>query len=326
MIPSSRASRPLLFAAALLLFSACRKTDPAYSRNRELIAILDAHDKMETWREFEPDRKSGVPLSMGNTGKYVIPGDSGQFFYLEDLRAALVKWDHFDANLRLIDQVSTALKARRIRLLVVPVPTKVETRPELLGGRDVPDLSPSKNRFLHGLDSLKVDYLDLRNEFFASKRAVRLFPRTDTHWDQSAIRLAAAKIAERIRPDRKPAGDSGLSDTTVIGFKGDLAEKFQLAESDTVHLQRVGDGQGGFLAEPYLAEVILYGDSFLRQYSQYSAGLGAHLSRELGTPVMTRYSLKGFVEGRKGIPLVASQNVKIVVWVFTSRSLMEAGF
>jgi hypothetical protein len=308
-MPASRASRSLLAAAALLLYPGCRKEDPAYSRNRDLIAILDAQDKLETRRE----------------SKYVIRGGEGQLFYLEDLRAALVKWDHFDANLALIAQVSAALKAQGIRLLVVPVPTQVEAQPELLGGRNVPDLSPSKNRFLRGLDSLNVDKIDLRGDFFAAKRAFRLFPRTDTHWDQGAIRLAAARIAARIRPDWTPAGDSGLTDTSVIGFQGDLAEKFQLNESDTVRLQRVGDGRGGFFAEPDSAEVILYGDSFLRQYSRYSANLGAHLSRELGVPVKTIYSLKGFIEGRERIQDIATSfpHAKAVVWVFTSRSLME---
>jgi hypothetical protein len=306
----SRASRSLPLAAALLFFPGCREEDP-YSRNRDLIALLDAHDKAD------------------NAAKYVIQGGEGQLFYLEDLRAALVKWEHLDANLTLIARVSEALKARGMRLLVVPAPTKVEARPELLGGRDVPDLSPSKNRFLRGLDSLKVDFLDLRNDFFAAKRAMRLFPRTDTHWDQGAIRLAAAKIAARIQPDWKPAGDSGLTDTTILGFQGDLAEKFQLPESDTLHLQRVGDGRGGLLVEPYLAEdVLLYGDSFLRQYARYSASLGAHLSRELGAPVKTVYSLKGFIEGPERIPEIAASfpNAKIVVWVFTSRSLMEVTF
>ncbi|MEO6094508.1 MAG: hypothetical protein ABIW76_02125 [Fibrobacteria bacterium] len=328
MILPSRAACSLHLAATLLLFPGCRKADPDFSRNRDLIAILDAHDKLETSREPKPDLKSGAPEMQSNAEKYVIHGEGGQLFYLEDLRAAVARWEHLDANLTIIARVSQALKAQGIRLLVVPAPTKVETRPELLGGRDVPDLSPSKNRFLHGLDSLNVDFLDLRNDFFAAKRAVRLFPRTDTHWDQSAIRLAAAKIAARIRPDWKPVGDSGLSDTTVIGFQGDLAEKFQLTESDTVHLQRVGDGRGGFFVEPNLAEVILYGDSFLRQYSRYSASLGAHLSRELGYPVKTVYSLRGFIEGPERIREIPASfpRAKVLVWVFTSRSLMEVTF
>ncbi len=316
--------RPIL-AAAILLFLGCRKHDPSgqfnHNLNRDLIKLLEARDRLEV----KPDGN-------GLADKYVIEGSRGQLFYLEDLRAALVKADAFDASLALIARVSAGLKAKGIRLLVVPVPTKVEVHPELLGGRNVPDLSDSKGRFLKGLDSLGVDHLDLRRAFFAAKDSVRLFPRTDTHWDQSAIRLAAALIAARIRPEGKPStkenGDEGLADTTLIGFQGDLVEKFRLADSDTVRLQRVEDGSGGFQVEPDSAEIMLYGDSFLRQYSRYSAHLGAHLSRELASPVKTIYSLKGFIEGPERIRelIGAYPRTRIVVWVFTSRSLMEITF
>jgi hypothetical protein len=321
-------SRPIL-AAALLLLPGCRKDDPSTSLNRDLTAILDARDRLEIKPGGKSDAKPDAkPYEERLAAKYVIQGSRGHLFYLEDLRAALVKADAFDASLALIAKVSATLKAKSIRLLVVPVPTKVETHPELLGGRNVPDLSGSKDRFLKGLDSLGVDHLDLRKAFFAVKDSVRLFPRTDTHWDQSAIRLAAAQIAARLHPEGKPAGDGGFTDTTLVGFKGDLAEKFRLADSDTVRLQRVGDGRGGFLAEPDSAEIILYGDSFLRQYSRYSAHLGAHLARGIGAPVKTVYSLKGFIEGPERIQdlVEAYPRTRIVVWVFTSRSLMEVTF
>lgn len=309
--------RPIL-SAALLLLSGCRDPDPSDALNRDLIKLLIAQDR------------SGKDPA----GKYVIHGARGHLFYLEDLRAALVKAGAFESSLGFIASVSAALKAKSVRLLVVPVPTKVETHPELLGGRNVPHLSLSKGRFLKGLDSLGVEYIDLREAFFAAKDSVRLFPRTDTHWDQPAIRLAAALIATRIRPEGEPAGaqggtgsrDAGLSDTTLAGFQGDLAEKFVIADSDTIRLQRVGDGRGGILAEPDSAGTILYGDSFLRQYSRYSAHLGAHLTREIGSPVKTVYSLNGFIEGPDRIRerVEAYPGIRTVVWVFTSRSLMEA--
>jgi acetyltransferase AlgX (SGNH hydrolase-like protein) len=329
-------SRPIL-AATLLLFPGCRKQAPSSALNRHLIAILDARDRLDVKPDVKADAVTeGKPHGNRLAAKYVIQGSHGHLFYLEDLRAALVKADAYDASLALIARVSAALQAKGVRLLVVPVPTKVEIHPELLGGRNVPDLSDSKGRFLKGLDGLKVDYLDLRPAFFAAKDSVRLFPRTDTHWDQSAIRLAAAliaaQIAARVHPDGGPnamaGGDEGLTDTALMGFRGDLAGKFDLADADTVRLQRVGDGRGGFLAEPDSAEVMLYGDSFLRQYSRYSAHLGAHLARELGSPVKTVYSLKGFIEGPERIRDLAEAypRTRTVVWVFTSRSLMEVTF
>lgn len=332
MIPFSR---PIL-AAALLLFPGCRKNDPSgqFNLNRNLFEILGARDRLQVKPDGQSQGGTGAETDgNGLAAKYVIQGSRGQLFYLEDLRAALVEPGAFQAGLALIARVSAALKAKGVRLLVVPVPTKVEIHPELLGGRNVPDLSGSKDRFLNGLDSLKVGYLDLRPAFFTAKDSVRLFPRTDTHWDQSAIRLAAALIAARLQPDgeaiaNRSGGDEGLTDTALTGFRGDLAEKFELADSDTVRLQRVEDGSGGFRMEPDSAEIMLYGDSFLRQYSRYSAHLGAHLSRELGSPVKTIYSLKGFIEAPERIRelIEAYPRTRIVVWVFTSRSLLEITF
>lgn len=317
-------SSPIL-AATLLLFPGCRKHAPSNALNRDLIQILVARDRLE----MKPD---GKPDQNRLAAKYVIQGSGGHLFYLEDLRAALVKAGAFDASLALIAQVSAGLKAKGVRLLVVPVPTKMETHPELLGGGNVADLNVSKGRFFQGLDSLGVEHLDLRKAFFAAKDSIRLFPRTDTHWDQSAIRLAAALIAARLHaygmPTGKRGGDDGLSDTIVVGFQGDLAGKFNLADSDTIRLQRVEDGRGGFLTEPDSAEVVLYGDSFLRQYSRYSAHAAAHLTREIGAPVKTVYSLKGFVEGPERIRglMESYPRTRIVVWLFTSRSLMEVTF
>ncbi|MDB6036102.1 MAG: hypothetical protein JWM16_6440 [Verrucomicrobiales bacterium] len=298
---------PLAFAC--LSLSACRSKDPIYSPNAELIQVMDVQDK-----------KSG-PAS----DKYVLRGGD-HLFYLEDLRAAVIKWVHLDSNLRIVGGVSDRLKAKGIRLLVVPVPTKVETYPELLSGRNVFDVSPCKNLFLGGLDSLKVEYLDLRPEFFRVKNEKRLFPHTDTHWDEGAILLAARKIADQLGLHAPSGENLPVTDTTLMRFQGDMAAKFHLAESDTVRLRMVGDGNGGRYAEPDSAGVLLFGDSFLNQYRKYAAHLGAQLARETGAPVKTIYSLTAFTQGPDKINEVvtAFPQAKILIWVFTSRALMES--
>ncbi|MDB5103743.1 MAG: hypothetical protein JWP91_1432 [Fibrobacteres bacterium] len=322
----------LVLLFSLLILAGCREKDPFYSRNEALIRVLDAQDA-----------RSGK-----GADKYVIRGGNGHLFYLEDLRAAVTKWDHLDSNLALISRVSAGLKAKGVRLLLVPVPTKVEVYPALLGGRDGSDISPSKNLFLAGLDSLGVEYLDLRRDFAAARDSLRLFPHTDTHWDEDAIRLAAVRLAARLRPglmaegERDPESRAGspaglpagtgqgsaLIDSVLTGFQGDLADKFGLAETDTVRIRRVGNGKGGIYAEPDSAGILLFGDSFLNQYKRQSGHLGAHLSRELGVPVKTVHSLAGFIKGPDRIlELVESlPRTRVVTWVFTSRSLMEQTF
>lgn len=303
------------FCGALLL-SGCRKEDPFYARNRALIALLDAHE-----RESDPAEK------------YVLKGKDGHLFYLEDLRAAVVKWPSLEDHARLIGAFADSLKGEGVSLLVVPVPTKVEIYPELLGGRASSELSPSKNHFLKRLDELGVAYLDLRGEFFRAKGEKRIFPRTDSHWDQDAIRMAARAIAawkRAGRPDaRGPVSPPPPIDTVVTGFQGDLAVKFGLdaaVHSDTLALSMVADAAGNRFREPEEFGMLLYGDSFLNQFQSHSAHLGAHLSRETGSPVRSVYSLNAFAKGPAKISAILAANPKVntAVWVFTSRTLMEA--
>jgi hypothetical protein len=322
------AAAALGVAAGALLFA--HRPDPFYARNAALIRILDGQDARN------------APGAL----KYVVRGGS-HLFYLEDVRAAVSKWPALEANVGIIAGLSQALRARGVRLLVVPVPTKAETYPELLGGPDVPDVSPSKDRFLQGLRERGVECLDLRAAFYAAKRSRHLFPRTDTHWDQDAILLAADSIAARIGSGLSKPEEPGLpgsqesraqavsapaaagfpvSDTVLAGFRGDLPQKFSLPESDTVLLLRVLNADGGPYAEPDSARVLLYGDSFLNQYKAYGAHLGAQLSRALGEPVLTRYSIAGFTAGPKKIQAMteAMPGTRVAVWVFTSRTLLEA--
>src|SRR4051812_32373012 len=122
-----RTSIPYL-GFALILICGCRAKSTFYSQNQSLVRLLDAQDKISN-----PDIK------------YVLHGDGNNLFYLEDFRAAIIKWNFMKRNIDIIRQISDSLKSKGVELLVVPVPTKVETYPELLHGRDVQDISPSKN-------------------------------------------------------------------------------------------------------------------------------------------------------------------------------------
>ena len=303
-----------LAVAAVLAVSGCGSRDPFYARNLTLIDTLHAHDTIS-----QPSRK------------YVIRGGAGQLFYLEDVRAAVTKWGSLESNAEAIGRLSADLSAKGKRLLVVPVPTKVETYPEWLGRADTGEVSPSKERFLAALAAVGVEFLDLWADFRKAKATSRLFPRTDTHWDQSAIDVAASAISARLRLVRDSAAGAGCDrDTVLFGFRGDLAEKFQdpalQAETDTVPLRVACDTAAWPYALSDSARVMLYGDSFLNQYKRFGAGLGARLALRLGEPVRTIYSLAGFTDGPGKMRVLSEEapGTRVVVWVFTSRTLMEA--
>ncbi len=301
--------RYLAAAIALGLF-ACERggresADPA------LVAILREYEKHPT-----------------TAGKYVVPGRDGHLFYLEDLRAAVCRWAWLDSNAALIGRLAAGLKEEGVRFLVVPVPTKPELYPELLGGHASDRVCASRDKFLKALAALGAEAVDLRPALLAAKPGTRLYSKSDTHWDEGAIEVAAGVLADRL--GGHAATDRAVTDTVITGFRGDLSEKFPEPAihgvTDTVRLRRVGAIGGGPWAEPDSADVILYGDSFLNQYRRFGGHLGAHLSLRLGAPVRTLYSLSGFIQGPERIREILGDKPrgKTVVWVFTSRSLMEA--
>lgn len=317
MRPAPALAAPLSLACALalgLFTSACSPRRAPLPADPALVAILNAQDTLKDIAR-----------------KYVVKGRDGHLFYLEEVRAAVSAWTFLDSNAALIGNLAAALEARGVRLLVVPAPTKVETYPEYLGARDVPEVGAAKGIFFNALDANGAEYLDLRAAFFSVKKDVRLFAKTDTHWDAAAIELAAEAISKRIGVDDSLRTSAWTTwDTVIAGFQGDLAEKFGAPDihglKDTIRVRRVLDAAGATWVEPDSARVILYGDSYLNQYKSLGGHLGAHLARCLGEPVKTVYSLAGFTDGPRKMRDLAEAfpDAKVVVWVFTSRTLMEA--
>lgn len=340
-----------LLPMAFLLGACGRAEDPFEARNAGLAALLRRQD----------------PVS-DISRKYRIPGRDGHHFYLEDLRAHLAPWHRASPNAERMARLREELAGRGIRLLFMPVPSKVETYPELLeeaergdraisdegsGDRAVSDEGPgagsgadsgsAKSLFLAALDRLGVEYVDLRPDFAAAKGRHRLYPRADTHWDGPAIELGAARLAARLKEDAENrhvnfnsvtnSDDAGgsrprlfLRDTVFV-YEGDLALKFMppgAREKDTARVRTVRDSAGPF-RDPASSPVLLFGDSFLNQYRAASAHLGAHLARAIGFPVRTVYSIEGFPRGPRAIRRLIREDpsIRVVIWVVTSRSLME---
>ena len=288
---------------------ACERSGRA-SADPALLAVLRAQDTVRNL-----------------SAKYVVRGREGHLFYLEDLRAAVSRWSSLESNAAVIGRLAAGLRGQGIRLLVVPVPTKPELYPELLGGRAVAHVCPARDAFLDALAAGGAEAVDLRPFLLAAKPRIRLYGKSDTHWDEGAIEVAAEVLALRL--GGRASQERPVSDTLITGFRGDLSEKFPDAEihgvTDTVRLRRVGAPDGGPWVEPDSADVILYGDSFLNQYQRFGGHLGAHLSLRLRAPVRTFYSLSGFVQGPERIReiLAANPKARTLIWVFTSRSLME---
>ena len=91
------------------------------------------------------------------------------------------------------------LKLLGVRLIIVPVPAKAAVHPEFLDSRLQGGLSLSEAGFYESLRAKGVEVLDLAPDFADAKSRGSLYCERDTHWNGSAIAIAAQKLAKMLQ-------------------------------------------------------------------------------------------------------------------------------
>ena len=180
------------------------------------------------------------------------------------------------------------LKARGIRLVLLPVPVKPMIYADQLGGKRLPLQNPSFAAFKERMEAAGIAVIDLAADFAAMRKGGgEPYLKTDTHWTPEGMALAAEKTAA-VMGGHAPMVDVPTVSVTNLGdiaamLKLPDCERFFPAETVTVR-----DYNGRPQRE---SEVLLLGDSFANIYSLkalnwgenggFAEALGAHL----GTPV-----------------------------------------
>ena len=224
------------------------------------------------------------------------------------------------------------LKARGIRLILVPVPNKPMICSDALLGGSRPLQNPSFRSFVKQLEAEGVTVIDLTEDLAALRRSgVEPFLKTDTHWTVAGMELAARRLAAAIsertqlpRPVRTERV-TNLGDIAVMLKLPECERRFP-AETETV-------ADYGVRADRD-SDVLLLGDSFANIYSSAAlnwgqgGGLAETLGAMLGTPVdaIVRNDAGAFAtrrlladELKRGHDRLAGK--KIVVWEFAVREL-----
>lgn len=165
-----------------------------------LTATLDS-----VYRQSLPHRDGAIGmigalryLAVGEGRKGVIAGDDGWLFTAEEVRPLT---GDLDQSLGRIARVRDQLEAAGARLVVVPVPGKLDvlvahTDPETAEG-----IATLYDAFLSGLRSHGVPVLNARSALRGGAEAELSFFRTDTHWtpegaEDVAQALAASGLVE----------------------------------------------------------------------------------------------------------------------------------
>ncbi|MEI7947891.1 MAG: hypothetical protein WCJ02_14410 [bacterium] len=298
-----------------------------------------------TARALRPWMQAAQFLGLHEAGEKALVGRDGWLFYAPGVaattqRAKAGNTSAGEAMAAVID-FRDQLASRGIRLLVVPVPNKESVYPDRLTLRMFPPkeiISSETRAFMEQCKKNNVEIVDL----FATYRERRrtsgdlLYLRQDSHWTPAGLLCAVNTVASRLLENKwLVRGNERYEVKPVIVQRyGDLVRMLQspLIEAhlqpEVVRAEQVVriTGQKLYADDP-ASEVLVLGDSFLRQYAQDEpghAGFVAHLGRALGRP------LASIVNDGGASTLVRQElyrrpallaNKKVVVWEFVERDL-----
>jgi len=196
------------------------------------------------------------------------------------------------------------LKARGIKLVVVPMPTKPMIQPEMLVGDNVgstPLQNPSFADFANRLAQAGVLMYDPTEKLLDLKRSTQKpqYLETDTHWTPDAMSAVSQDLAAFVKKnvELKPLQIAPYEEKPMpISNLGDIAEMLKLSKDQTIYKpQSVVDGQIFHDGQPWGADkkgdVLLLGDSFSNIFSKSemnwgeASGFAEHLSKDLSRPL-----------------------------------------
>ena len=283
-------------------------------------------------------------LQTGN--EKVIIGKDGWLFYSGDyeylinrgfmrpavLHKRFLKGSQSDPVKAVLD-FNKQLKARGIRLIVLPVPVKPMIYPDKLDGNDAPLQNLSFANFKQQLEAAGITVIDLADDLAEMRKSgIEPYLKTDTHWTPEGMLLAARKTAAVINnATAEPSGK--MTEITAVG---DIAAMLNIPDSTKyfpAETVRVTDYKSPIQRN---SNVLLLGDSFANIYSLSAMNWGGHgglaeaLGACLGNPVdailrndagayATRQLLAN--ELKRGRDRLAGK--KVVIYEFAIRELVN---
>ena len=241
-----------------------------------------------------------------------------------------------DANpVMRIKALRDSLAGLGVDFLFVPVPTKLDVEPALVGGRKNEAVQPWARKLLADLAEAGVETVDL----LPTLRGKGLWRRQDTHWKPAGAEAAAAVVAARIRAYgwfAKASRDSLIlarKDTVWTDF-GDLRDRLEPSAKAKIAQEKVSGARFfGPDGKPWddspAGPILLLGDSYLGVYQKITpraAGFSAHLASELKIPVSLAMGWGGGPEAPKKLAALGPGGLKgkrLVVWVMSQRDLFR---
>lgn len=302
---------------------------------------LALHGDWVKWSgETEPFRRKAAHLeaSVPATTQGLV-GPGGTLLFRREL--SYVQADDL-ARLAPSENPVARIKALRdslaglgVDFLFVPVPTKLDVDPSLLGGGKTDVVQPWSRKLLLDLAEAGVETVDL----LPALRGKGLWRKQDTHWKPQGAEAAAALVAERIRAYgwyAAAARDSLIlarKDTIWTDF-GDLRDRLEPAAKAKIAQESVtGARFFGPDGKPWddseKSPILLLGDSYLGVYQKIApraAGFSSLLAADLKLPVTLAMGWGGGPEAPRKLAGRGPDGLRgkrLVVWIMSQRDLFR---
>lgn len=322
----------------------------------ELGNIQKLNDELQRWgdgswekwaerlAEFRQDmekklkeRPSEIKGFVGKDGQLFFRG-SMEYLTSDDLRKQQNNRDPFPA----IVDFKNQLKSKGIDFLFVVIPEKTEVYPDKISDKvsspDNPYVTPYTRKLMLELESAGVEVIDLLPTLInARKEDESIYMKQDTHWSPNGAYISAKIIADRIKKYpwfndvcKKPIQYK----TKEVKFNrgGDIRDMLTDSEKITYRpmslvAQQVLNPDGSLYKDDESSPIVILGDSFCGVFEveePKSAGLSAHIAKELGMPVdlMVAYGSGPGIRknlARRGANVIQSK--KLVIWTTAARDL-----
>ncbi|MES2817141.1 MAG: hypothetical protein V4720_19720 [Pseudomonadota bacterium] len=160
----------------------------------ELTATVDS-----VYRKSLPHREPAIGmigalryLAVGEGRKGVLAGEDGWLFTAEEVRPLT---GDLDLSLARIARVRDQLEAAGARLVVVPIPGKLDVMVAHSDHKAAQGIATLYDAFLAGLRSHDVAVLNARSALTGGAEAELSFFRTDTHWTPEGAEDVAQALA-----------------------------------------------------------------------------------------------------------------------------------
>lgn len=276
---------------------------------------------LEVRKQIETDiRRCGGELK---EARCAVNGVDDWIFLQESLVNLVVDWKE---NLNSFVAFNDSLEARGIKLVVVPVPDKLQIEAEhyseeLSGGI----VAPQYEEWVDALQDEGVVVVDAVEEFLEKNEETPMFEAYESHYTSAGRQLLAQMIADTINGMDLdvPRGEWFLRDTVVPGTGNLYHLKYNSYPDYDVRVLKTVDAEGKRYHGSKDAPIVVIGDSNADFGWNSSSNIGAYIAQATGIKTFTRSRIGG---GNFGPTLFKGRSKflegkKMVVWVFDGREL-----